>query len=75
MKQILHWLRRYWVKSIHVRSADRPKEQPLDRQSGASFEGEVEPPVQRVYYSTLLRNYSGYIDKGRITRTKADGPA
>ncbi|MBC3789331.1 hypothetical protein FHK02_5919 [Spirosoma sp. LMG 31448] len=70
MEQIFNWLRRCWVKFIHLRSTDRAQEQPTDNQSGNFFEGVVEPPVQKVYYSTPLRTYSGYIVKGSIVKAK-----
>jgi hypothetical protein len=71
MKQIVNWLRLCWVKfipSVSVRFKET--DQPRDSQSDELFEGVVEPPVQRVYYSTPLKTYSAYIDKGRIIKTE-----
>ncbi len=71
MEQIFTWLRRCWVKfipSVSVRFKET--DQSIDNKSGELLEGELESPVQMVYYSTLLRTHSAYIYKGRIIKTK-----
>ncbi|GAB4027593.1 hypothetical protein GCM10028773_59350 [Spirosoma koreense] len=69
MRQAIHFLRKHWAKLIHWLLPDRNKAQwqqiSTDRQN---------LPVGELYYSTLVRNYRGYIYKGQILHSRATKP-
>lgn len=74
MKLTFNWLRGYWAKFVHLILADGMKYQQANNRSDETSKDLGETPVSRVYYSIPGRSFTGYIDKGRISKTNPQLP-